>query len=856
MILPRLGIRQKLGLLLLLPLLGVVLTLVPFASDRVGDARASHSTAEVARAARQLGGLVQDLQQERLLALAYLLAPSPDATAFLSQAQTVTAEAALLQADAGTRTEMATAAKALAALSDTRRRVVLRAVAPAAVYAAYRRAVRSLLDALALEHPVGVDVESLRKLAALDALMRTGEEASSVGAAMLVVAANGGGKPLLTAALAAYDHQAQRFRGLADAQEIGLVDLVENGKVGSRLRRLATGLTSSAKSTGSVRVADALAGAVNYTGLRRVAEERVVRGIVAAAERRATAGQAAAAGVAAGGVVLLVLVVTVSTIISRSVSRPLRRLTRAAGVVADLAEVELTRVADSDEMHPSPPRLAAVDIRSADEVGELAAAFNRVQATAALLLERQAATRRNVAVMFGNIARRTESLVGRQLALIDELEHNEQNADVLEKLYRADHVATRLRRSAECLLVVSGMRDDEHAATGPAPLADVIRSALAEIEGFRSVRLGAVCDVIVAIQLVPDLRLLLAELLENAASFSAPGTTAEVFAEFDGDCVISVVDHGIGMSATRLAEENRRLLERERIDIAPTSVLGLFVVGRLARRHGLSVRLAPTPGQGVTATVTVPAHLVSHRQPAGSLPAAVSYGPELIDPDLGDPDTGKAPDMSLPVLMRSRLSSGPFSWFLQETGQPELSAGLVEAASGAHAAIAAEYPTAQSSAPHKGERPAIELPSAAAPASRGGLNRRLPGRHLVAFDSEPSPPVDVRRDPAAEKDQLDAYSSGAARAAVPQSRRPVPEAVGSVDDAAASEVVATPPGAGRGGLPRRMPGAHLAASVDLDAASSTSTSRALRDPEAERDALDSYVAGLARASQSSSTSPR
>lgn len=857
MILPRLGIRQKLGLLLMLPLLAVVLTMVPFASERVGDARASLATAKAARAARELGRLVQDLQQERLLALAYLVEPSSDRTAFLSQAQTTTADTAQLQDAADTRTEMGTAANALSALSDTRRQVVRRAIAPAAVYTAYRSTVRSLLDALALPHRVGVDVASLRQLAALDALIRTDEEASSVGAAMLAAAANPARIPLLTAALAAYDQYAQRFQGLADAREVRLVDLVENGKVGSRLRQLAASVSPSNRSTGRVLVADALAAAMSYTGLRRAVEERVARGIAVSAERRATAGRTAAIGVAAGGVLLLVLVVTLSTIVSRSVSRPLRRLTRAAGVVADLAGIELTRVADSDDPHVSPPRLAAVDIHSADEVGELAAAFNRVQATAALLLERQAASRRNVAVMFGNIARRTQTLIGRQLTLIDELERDEQDAEVLAKLYRADHVATRLRRSAECLLVVSGVRDDD-ATAGPASLAEVIRSALAEIEGFQSVQLGAVCDVTVAVQLVPDLRLLLAELLENAASFSPPGTAAEVFAELtesDDGCLISVVDHGIGMSPTRMAHENRRLQERERLDIAPTSVLGLFVVGRLARRHGLGVRLAPTPGQGVTATVTVQAPLVASRRAAVALPAARSDRPDAGDPALGDPALGDSArgDASGTRVRILVAGSGdvahPFSWFPQENGKAALPAGLVEAASLSDPSAASEDPTSNGSAAPGADLPGVWSPSAA-PVSRGGLSRRLPGQHLLTFDAERSPPEAGPRNPAAERDQLDAYSSGASRVAEPVPRPLTLGRPGTSGGAWIPGGVDMPDGAGRGGLPRRIPGAHLAASVNFDPTTSTSSSPRLRYPEAERDALDSYLAGLARAGQS------
>src|SRR5262249_54457578 len=149
---------------------------------------------------------------------------------------------------------------------------------------------------------------------------------------------------------------------------------------------------------GPERATAALTAAVTYTELRRIAQERVVGDIATAAQSQAGTAQATAAGVSLAGLLLFVVVVSLSAVVSRSISRPLHRRSRAAGLVADLASQELTRVADSDEADPAPPRLAAVEIHGNDEIGELAGVVNRVQATAALLLERQVVTRRNVAV--------------------------------------------------------------------------------------------------------------------------------------------------------------------------------------------------------------------------------------------------------------------------------------------------------------------------------------------------------------------------------------------------------------------------------------------------------------------------
>jgi len=213
--------------------------------------------------------------------------------------------------------------------------------------------------------------------------------------------------------------------------------------------------------------------------------------------------------------------------------------------------------------------------------------------------------------MFGHVGRRTQNLVGRQVAIIDKLENDETEPDRLRDLYRLDHVASRLRRSASSLVVLSGATGaDEHIA--PVRLGDVIRLALAEIEDYSRVDVEVSTSVRVIPALISDLVLLLAELMENATTFSPPGTQVTVTAVTWAESArLTIVDHGLGMSAERLAEENARLTRRERLDLAPTEVLGLFVVGRLARRHGLVVSLLPTDRGGVTIVVDVPAHLLT-----------------------------------------------------------------------------------------------------------------------------------------------------------------------------------------------------------------------------------------------------
>ena len=250
-----------------------------------------------------------------------------------------------------------------------------------------------------------------------------------------------------------------------------------------------------------------------------------------------------------------IVVIWLSVSIRRSISEPLRGLTEAATEVADLADSELRRVADVDDSGPrSPmPRLAAVRITSRDEVGTLAEAFNRVQATSARLLERQILSRRNVAVMYGSIGRRTLNLVRRQLALIDDLEAEEIDADRLDRLFRLDHAASRLRRSAHSLIVLSGTPYEDGAPGEPLSLYDAVRAAQSDIDDYRRVDSTSAVEDLLRPRTAGDVVLVLAELMANAVAFSPPESRVEVAAyRVADDRCVRIVDHGVGMRADRI----------------------------------------------------------------------------------------------------------------------------------------------------------------------------------------------------------------------------------------------------------------------------------------------------------------
>jgi PAS domain S-box-containing protein len=246
----------------------------------------------------------------------------------------------------------------------------------------------------------------------------------------------------------------------------------------------------------------------------------------------------------------------------------------------------------------------------------------------------QAALRTSISDLLHNLARRSQGLVDRQLELIDELERNEVDPDRLDELFRMDHLATRMRRNVENLIVLSGV-DQRRRWSGSVPLRDVVEAAVAEVEDYSRVQVAVVHDLPLAGQAASDVAHLLAELVENATSFSSPTTTVEVSGGPTGNgYVIEIEDHGIGMSDIELEEANRRLAEPLAADVAVSRMMGFHVVGRLAARHGIRVQLRHCWFGGVTALVLLPAALLGsegeHPAMAPPVPAGVMVSPEAL----------------------------------------------------------------------------------------------------------------------------------------------------------------------------------------------------------------------------------
>ncbi|TDB70790.1 nitrate- and nitrite sensing domain-containing protein [Micromonospora sp. KC723] len=893
MLLGKLRIRGKLAVLVIIPLLSMVGLAVPVVFDRVSEARRAADTSEAARLANRVGSLVQDLQQERFLSVGLLLGRVPR-TELVQKSAAVDDRVADLRAELGDQLSP----DVLAALDQVRRLAELRplvltgSASPSQVMEAFGPINMALIEALRLPLHADTDTSVGRQIVALDGLMRA-DEGLGV-AATLIVLVKATSDPRVAAAyvanMAALQVHSQRFRRMVTAEQYKLA-LLNDAAVAAR--GTPTFQADSARDPiGSVRnvTLDVIFPAArSMITFGQFVEKKIAADVIE--QTRAERQRALAVAWLVGGTAALVLltVVLLSMAVARTVARPLTRLTRSADRVARVAEAELTRVADDESDSAPPVHLDPVDVHAQDEIGDLARAFERVRSTAARLVERQAASRRNVAQMFGHVGRRTQNLVGRQIALIDQLERQETDPGRLEHLYRLDHISSRLRRNAGSLVVLSGATgDDGHVA--PVALADVVRLALGEIEGYTRVDVRVPSGVSAAPAIVGDLVLALAELMENATVFSPPHTRVTVSGELTGiGALLAVADRGIGMTEERLAEENARLARRERLDLAPTEVLGLFVVGRLARRHGWSVELTHTPGGGVTARLEIPQSLLVLRRAdrAGvtsaqaTVPTRDRRTPGAIEPARSGRELPAAPSprpAGTPVpafdpalLTRATRSmasaqswdafgagTGPAPAGTTEstaTGRPVERAGELTAAPDATTAwwfagpdgpVAGQQPVAvappATAPPAAPPTPAPPTPLAPAgpPVASGALaeaptiRQRVPGASLPPAGPAVGPVDAANADPEAARALVEQFQSGVRRAEQTRSGPP--------DDADAD----------RPRLARRVPGASLAGAQPRRAPAAVR----LQDPNEVRDRIAEFEAGVARALRHVSTEHR
>ena len=369
----------------------------------------------------------------------------------------------------------------------------------------------------------------------------------------------------------------------------------------------------------------------------------------------------------AGGLGLIAVIasIVVSITTARSLVRQLVRLRNAA---LELASYRLPRVVDRlqqgerVDVQREAPSLDFGD----DEIGQVGHSFNIVQETAVRVAVEQAELRRSIRDVFLSLARRSQALLHRQLSLLDTMERRTTDSEELAELFRVDHLATRMRRNAENLIVLSGATAGR-AWRRPVPMIDVLRGALAEVEDYTRVTVLPVGPASLAGRAVGDVIHLLAELIENAVSFSPPQTVVRVGGSVVGNgFAIEIEDRGLGMSEEERRVANEQLRYPPEFKLTSTARLGLYVVGKLAERHGIRVRLTESPYGGTTAIVLLPASLIADDtdddlDDGGRALAAIGAGPRPSPRHLAEGTAEIPPIPPIPPMpaARRRRPGGP-----------------------------------------------------------------------------------------------------------------------------------------------------------------------------------------------------
>jgi HAMP domain-containing protein len=527
----------------------------------------------------------------------------------------------------------------------------------------YTDTISDLLDINTEIAPGSNDEALLKGVAASVALARAKDFADSQRSLMQRVFAakrfQGAEQPRLSALVAAETvYRAQFEANATEAQHAFFEDMVSGEEVETVEESLDAALATSVKQP-KLGV-DPQAWFDDMTvklDRMRTVEQRLSGDVIATssalqrgADRRAFAYSLL---LAAGVVMALVL----ALITARSLIRPVRRLEAAAEETAErrLPGV-VQRLQDGEQVDLQAESAPPIEVRSRDEIGRLAEAFNAVHRVAVRVAGREAALRRSIADMFLNLARRSQSLIERQLEVIDELEASGSEAEVRSRLAELDHLATRMRRNAENLIILSGS-EPARRWRGPIGLVDVVRAAVEEVKEHTRVELLPIDQVQLVGHAAADVMHLLAELIENAVTFSAPGTKALVAGQpLPAGYLLEVEDQGLGMTDEQLVKVNQRLAKPPDIDFALAKMLGFFVVTQLAAKHGIKVQLRHSWYGGVTALVLLPKQLIVHPAEPPALPggeaarrrdrspvAAVDDWPPAAD---GGPEASADPDLA------------------------------------------------------------------------------------------------------------------------------------------------------------------------------------------------------------------
>jgi signal transduction histidine kinase len=620
-----LRVRTKLAAVLTIPLIGFLVVTGLQVASSVRSAVGLDELSQHVALGREVTSLIHELQRERDRTAGMLagiggtsptarnfaeLAPEHTAvdravTAYTRAAQPLGRDQASAEIEAGLTD--------LARIRDGARSGWL---SRQAVFDAYTRIIASLEALVAVPPGAGGDLTLARAVGAFANASRVKELAAQIRGRLYALCSAGTLAPGEFEAVADVRAQRQaaidRLRSDADPAQLTAYDEVVSGQAVRNASRLEQTVVDNARA-GALQV-DAQQwwqASTTTLELMRRAETRLLDDAVRAAQARTAAQWRTTALSSLASILLLLLAVLLSVAIGRTMVDTLHSLREQAH---DIARRRLPQIIDQlrgSRRGVGGISVEPVAIRSSDEIGEVADAFTAVHRSAVRLAVEQALMRQNVDAIFVNLARRSQTLVERQLRLLDTLEASETDPDQLTHLFRLDHLATRMRRNHHNLLVPAGGEASRRWAE-PVPLATIVLAAMAEIEQYTRVKHDITDDVHVVGHAVADVVHLVAELLDNATIFSPPDSTVTVlgWAADERGAALVIEDEGIGMSPEAVAAANRQLETPVSIDSATAERMGLVVVGHLAHRHGIRVELR-SGRKGVIAHLAFPPELLA-----------------------------------------------------------------------------------------------------------------------------------------------------------------------------------------------------------------------------------------------------
>jgi len=826
-------IRSKLLGIFILPVIGLaLLTSVRIAGNFHDGLQADREKKGVAVAA-QAAALIHDLQWERDRSVAWVAAgragSSPVAGAQRAQ---VDREAGAYRAGVAALTLGRDDARLQAALrgadaglGHVAQAWQLAARGPAAagdVFGAYGEPIGALLGATAALSPDLAHPDLDQAMAAFEALTQAKEATSQERAIGAAVAASGrfAGEDYqrFAAAIGARQQELGRFQQVAGAPRRALLSSALNAPSVDRSSELERAVLAAerARQVG-VEPGDWLDAMDQRIESLRLVERQLLSDLATANRADTVSAERQLLNNLLLLAIVLVLTVALAGFLARAMINPLVLLQRSA---EQLAARQLPRIVERLQ-RGLPVDLAAdltpIAVGGRDEIGRLASSFDAAQRVAVRIAAEQAALRRSVSEMFVNLARRSQSLIDRQIQLIDRLEQQETDAAQLEEFFKIDHLATRMRRNAENLIVLSSS-EPAHSWSEPVALVGLLRAAIAEVEDYQRVHVLPLDEVAVTGPAGIDMVHLLAELVENATMFSPADTKVVIAGEtVSKGYLIEIEDRGVGMSDDELDAANERLADPPLLDFALARTLGFYVVGRLAQRYNIKAQLRHSQYGGITALVLLPSGVVlplgeegwragvgawnqswNQRDGIASLPAPGTAGPlPIFEAARSDWVGGGQPGSAYVPLRRHRA----------------VPAG---ASAGDSPAPTAPAPAAES----EEEVPEVILDLPPAPGqgatvvlTEAGLPRRQPMTNL-------RPDTQASGGP----------SGGAAPPPLPQQPAPTPAAVDTFQPTF---------------QPEAMFDAEPDATLEADAAA--------RSPEALRSLLTSYQAGLERGRRAAAT---